>query len=813
MKTTKKADIWENRERNLIQEEQVEALLQQLTLEEKIGMIHGAGLFRTKGVERLGIPPLYMSDGPMGVRAEFADNEWRSVGTTEDFVSYLPCNSAIASTWNRSLAASAGEVLGEETRGRGKDVILAPGINIKRSPLCGRNFEYMSEDSYLIEEMVVPMVQGIQKSDVAACVKHFAANSQETERLWVDTIVEERALREIYFPGFEAAVKKGGALSLMGAYNLLNGEHCCTSKKLLNKLLREEWGFDGAIISDWGGVHDTVLAAESALDIEMDVTYDFDKHHMAEPLFQKIQAGELDESLVDEKVRNVLRLMFRLHMLGEDRKSRKAGCYNTPEHRQAILDIARESVVLLKNEDNLLPLGEKAEIEQETEGKNRENGAERNRDCKDKNGYRRIAVIGQNAAAIHSNGGGSAEIKALYEISPLMGIKKLLGGNTRVCYAPGYYIPGQEQQGNVNWQADSTKHMTEPQAVDSTNHLIEPEGADSANHLKEPMVPNDGQKTGTDARAMQAGNLQQQYRAEALALAAECDTVIFVGGLNHDYDVEGKDRADMKLPYEQDALIEALLQVNPNTIIVLYGGSPVEMPWKDKAKAIVWSYYAGMEGGTAIAEVLFGRVNPSGKLAETFIRSEKQCPAHTIGTFGREDVVEYKEGVMVGYRYYDTEQTEVNFCFGHGLSYSTFTYTDLEIAPVVASDISQSGAEEGTVFTGYCVSAVVKNTGARAAREVVQLYIAPKGDFVSGESLASSGAETAQASRPCHELRGFEKLMLQPGEEQRVSFLLDARAFSYYDEAAAGFVVGHGVYEIQIGASSRDIRLRGEVEL
>ena len=317
----------------------------------------------------------------------------------------------------------------------------------------------------------------------------------------------------------------------------------------------------------------------------------------------------------------------------------------------------------------------------------------------------------------------------------------------------------------------------------------------------------------------------------------------------------------MKLPYAQDALIEELLQVNPDTVIVLYGGSPVEMPWKDKAKAILWSYYAGMEGGTAIAEILFGRVNPSGKLAETFICSEQQCPAHTIGTFGREDVVEYKEDVMVGYRYYDTEQTEVNFCFGHGLSYSTFAYADLEITPAVPSELPLSGAmaigagqleaeqidaekgsacqEEEDGFPIYRISAVVKNTGTRAAKEVVQLYIAPNGVFVSGESPlsgrnpVSSGAETPQAietddafipemsvsgtparvSRPGHELRGFEKLKLQPGEEQRVSFLLDKRAFSYYDETAAGFTVCPGTYEIQLGASSRDIRLRGEVEL
>lgn len=710
----------------------IEELLGQLTLEEKIGMIHGAGLFRTEGVERLDIPPLYMSDGPMGVRAEFADNEWRSVGTTEDFVSYMPCNSAIASTWNPEIAKLAGEVLGEEARGRGKDVILAPGINIKRSPLCGRNFEYMSEDPRLVEELAVPMIQGIQKYDVAACVKHFAANSQETERLWVDTIVDRRTLEEIYFPGFKAAVEKGGVFSLMGAYNLLNGEHCCTSKSLLNQILREEWDFDGMIVSDWGGVHDTKLAAESALDIEMDVTYAFDKHNMAQPLLEKIQTGEISEECVDEKIRNILRMMLRLNMIGENKEHRKAGAYNTEGHRRILLNSARESVILLKNEEALLPLDEKK--------------------------VKSIAVIGQNAAAIHSNGGGSAEIKALYEISPLMGIKKLLGGNHKVCYAPGYVIPGKDNKSDINWQADSTKHLDEERT-----------------------------QTAEEQNSKQTKQ-EAEYREEALRLAAECDTVIFVGGLDHDYDLEGQDRADMKLPYGQDKLLEALLEVNPNVITVIYAGSPVEMPWADKAKAIVWSYYAGMEGGTAIAEVLFGRVNPSGKLAETLIQKSEQCPAHTIGTYAKKDKVEYKEGVMVGYRYYDTQNTPVHFCFGHGLSYTSFAYSDLDVSLL---STKRENKVCRAVFT-------VKNTGEREGSEAVQLYIKPV---------------NSQKNRPMHELKAFTKVFLKPGEEKRVEMTLDSRDFTYYDMERQELVVEACEYEIEIGASSRDIRLFKSITL
>ena len=696
-------------------EQYIEELLPLLTLEEKIGMIHGATLFRTAGVERLDIPPLTMSDGPMGVRAEFADDEWRNVGNTDDFVSYLPCNSAVASTWNRKLAEKCGSVLGEEARGRGKDVILAPGINIKRSPLCGRNFEYMSEDPYLIEELVVPMVKGIQKHDVAACVKHFAANSQETERLWVDTIVDERTLQEIYYPGFKAAVEKGGIFSLMGAYNRLNGEHCSTGKNLLNRVLREEWGFDGMIVSDWGGVHDTVLAAESGLDIEMDVTYDFDHHFLAQPLLEKVRSGELSESLIDKKVRNILRLMLRLKMIGPAKGTRSAGAYNTEQHRTDARSVAEESIILLKNENAVLPLNPEK--------------------------VKKVAVIGANAVTTHSNGGGSAEIKALYEITPLMGIKKLLGGNAQVSYAPGYVVPASGGRPEISWQAESTKSKAE----------------------REPV-----QEYVSDAAALE----------EAVQLARGSDAVIFVGGLNHDYDVEGLDRRDMKLPYGQDAVIEALLEARPDTVVVMYAGSPVEMSWLDRAQSLVWSYYAGMEGGTALADVLFGRVNPSGKLAETFIRSLDQCPAVQGKIFGLPDRVVYEEGVMVGYRQYDTEMTDVNFCFGHGLSYASFAYSDISI-------IDQT------------VSVTVTNIGNMEGKETVQLYVAPleKGDLI----------------RPAHQLRMFEKISLMPGESKAVAFQLTDRDFSSYDVEKKSFAVIPGEYEIQIGASSRDIRLKAVV--
>lgn len=698
-------------------EQYIEELLSRLTLEEKIGMIHGAGLFRTAAVERLGIPSLRMSDGPMGVREEFADDEWRGVGETGDLVTYLPCNSALASTWNRELAEKAGRVLGREARGRGKDVILAPGINIKRSPLCGRNFEYMSEDPYLTGEIAAPMIRGVQSQDVASCVKHFAANCQEDHRLRVDIQADRRTLEEIYFPGFREAVEKGGVFSLMGAYNRLNGQFCCTSQWLLNGVLRQEWGFDGMIVSDWGGVHDTADAALSGLDMEMDVTYDFDGHYMAKALLERVRSGEIPQACIDEKIRNILRLMLRLKMIGPARKTRSAGTYSAPEHAKDALAVAEESIVLLKNQDGILPL--------------------------DPEKLKTVAVIGANAVALHAFGGGSAQIKALYEVSPLLGIQKLLGGNVRVRYAPGYVIPEGRHRDEITWQATSTQDVPE----------ISP---------------------------LEQAALDEKRLEEALALARESDAVIFVGGLNHDYDVEGLDRRDMKLPYNQDQVLSALLGERPDTVVAMYAGSPVEMPWLDRAKALVWSYYAGMEGGTALARVLFGGVNPSGRLAETFLRDLTPCPAKPGVNYGLADTVALDEGVMVGYRKYDTAGDPVNFCFGHGLSYTEFTYSGLRLR-------------------NNSVTVNITNTGRVSGKETVQLYIAP--------------LEDCGLVRPVHQLRGFQKLTLAPGETKEAVFPLTDRDFACYDEARAAFLPIPGAYEIQLGASSRDIRLTAPIQI
>ena len=717
-------------------EKQIEDLLGQLTLDEKIGMVHGAGLFRTEGVERLGIPPLKSSDGPMGVRNEFDNAHWITVGTTDDYVSYLPSNSALAATWNKERAKEAGRVLGEETRGRGKDVILAPGINIKRDPLCGRNFEYMSEDPKLVEELAVPLIEGIQENDVAACVKHFAANSQETDRLWVDTVVDERTLREIYLPGFEAAVKKADTYSLMGAYNLLNGAHCCENKVLLDQILRKEWGYDGTVISDWGGVHKTKEAAECSLDVEMSITDNFDEYALADPLREAVKKGEVSESSIDEKVRNILRMMFRLKMIGEQTLERKAGAYNTPEHRQTILETARESVVILKNKNGRLPIK--------------------------KEGLKKIAVIGCNAEQIHSNGGGSAEIKALYEISPLMGMKMTLGGNTEVVFARGYYIPEREPEGEANWQEASLEDQKSEEYKAKIREKEEWEKQREAeNALK-----------------------RKELLEEAVKLAASCEEVIFVGGLDHEFDIEGRDRPDMKLPYGQEELIEALLNANPNTVLAFVAGSPIEMNrFRDKAKAIVWCYYAGMESGKALAEVLFGKINPSGKLPETFAMKYEDCVTAKNGEFGKEGRVEFKEGIYVGYRYFEKEKIEPAFCFGHGLSYTEFAYKDMEVSV-------QGKTAEVTVS--------VQNTGKLAGAETVQVYVADK---------------EASVDRPIKELKGFSKVFLEPGEIRKVTVSLAERDFAFYDTDQKEFVAEAGEFEILAGASAADIRLKQTIAI
>ncbi|MDE7248226.1 MAG: glycoside hydrolase family 3 C-terminal domain-containing protein, partial [Lachnospiraceae bacterium] len=664
----------------------------------------------------------------------------------DDMVSYLPSNSALASTWNIDLARDMGHVLGAEARGRGKDVILAPGINIKRDPLCGRNFEYMTEDPRLAASLVVPFVKGVQENDVAACVKHFAANVQETDRLMVDEEIDDRTLYELYLPAFKAAVQEGKAYSIMGAYNKINGYHCCENKRLLDEILRNEWGFDGAVISDWGGVHKTKEAAECSMDLEMSVYSDFDEYKLANPLKELIQKGEISEDAVDAKVRNLLRLMYRLKMIGPKKDSRKTGVYNAPAHREMILKTAEESMILLKNEKHILPLDAKT--------------------------IRKLTVIGANAARVHSNGGGSAEIKALYEICPLAGLKMYLGGNVKIKYVEGYFVP-EETKTAMNWQANSLEEM-ESQAI---GQLIRTDDEEN----------NRGHRKGEEERLAriekEKAEIHQKNEklfAQAIEAARDADAVIFVGGMNHMVECEGYDRSDMKLPYEQDMLIEELLKVRKDIVLTFVGGSPVEMPWRDQAQAILWSYYAGMETGNAFARIIFGEVNPSGKLAETFPVKYEDCATAKNGQFGVWGKIALEEGLYCGYRYYDRQRIKPAFCFGHGLSYTNFEYSGLTLK-------AEKGKNIKLTFS-------VKNTGKCAGAEIVQIYIAP---------IAT------QIDRPDKELKAFAKVKLDAGRAKKVSLTLKQEDFAYFDEQLHKFIADAGDYEILVGASCEDIRLRG----
>ncbi len=694
-------------------------LLSKLTLDEKIAIVHAAGLFKSGDAPRVGIPPFKMDDGPMGVRAELHNDNWAPLYNTRDYVTYLPSGSALASTWNPDLARATGEVLGAEARGRGKDVILGPSINIKRSPLCGRNFEYMSEDPVLTAAQGVAYIQGVQKSDVAACAKHYAANSQETDRLDVDETISERALREIYLPAFEAAVKEGGVLSIMGAYNLVNGEQCCESKKLLDDILRGEYGFEGFVVSDWSAVKRTKESAEVGLDVEMSVTSNFDEYYFAQPLKKAVEAGEVNESDLDKKVLNVLAVMDALHMLGDDRKNRKAGSYATLDHARTALDVARESIVLLKNECNLLPL--------------------------DEHTINKLLIVGANADRIHSNGGGSAVIKALHEVSPLLGLNGTLGGNVEIEYVEGY--AAQQVNQDESWQEESLENSTGSNANDAEH-----------------------------ARA-----LRDEAVAKAREYAEAGNPVLFIGGLDHEHDLEGRDRTDMRLPYGQDELIEALLDAAPNTVLAFVAGSPIEMPWADKAKAIVWNWYAGCESGTALAEVLLGRVNPSGHLPETFPVTLADEPAHAIGTFGLTGHVDYKEDIYVGYRYFTTKQVPVLFSFGHGLSYTSFEYSDFAVK------------REGEVIR---VTFTAANTGERAGKTVAQVYL---------------GLEGTGEDRPAKELKGFAKVELEAGECREVTIDMPvAKALRYWSNKANAYALAPEA-EVFVGKSVEEVTRIGRV--
>ena len=696
-------------------EARIDDLVSRMTLDEKIALVHANGMFRSGGVQRLGIPYLWTDDGPQGVREEVALTSWTPTGQTDDYATAIPPGSALAATWNPELAEACGRVIGEEACARGKNVILGPGINIVRTPLCGRNYDYYGEDPWLSGRLAVGYIRGMQAAGTVACVKHFAVNNQETDRGRINVEVDERALREIYLPAFEASVREGGALAIMGAYNKLRGEHCCQNAYLLTEILKKEWGFKGSVISDWGGTHDTHEAATKGLDLEMGSRPPYDNAYLGRAFRDGVKDGTYPVSILDDKVRRNLRVLFASGAID----GRNPGSINTPEHLAVALKAAQEAVVLLKNDGSLLPL--------------------------DLTKIKTLAVIGQDAARTYAGGVNSAGVKAFREVTILDGIIARAGSSVNVVYSEGYRQPTVRRA-----SARDAAGVRRMEVMEAT--------ADETRELAD----------------------------RAVLAARNADMVVMVAGLTHQarFDDEGTDRADLSLPGHQAELIARLVEANPRTVVVLVDGAPVVMDaWLPRVPGLLQAWYGGSEAGTALAAVLFGDVNPSGKLPVTFPKALEQTPAFQGGPRsypGVDGVVHYDEGLLVGYRWYDTKKIEPLFPFGFGLSYTSFAYANLKVTPT-----GPASAE---------VTCQVTNTGIRKGAEVVQLYVEDA---------------HARIERPLKELKGFAKVELAPGETKTVKLALTPRSFAYYFSEGHSWKVDAGEFGILVGSSSRDIRLNG----
>ena len=710
-------------------EVRVEDALRRMTLDEKIRVIHAQSKFSSAGVPRLGFPDFWTDDGPHGVRPDVLWDEWEQAGQTNDSCVAFPALTCLAATWNPQLSLIYGESLGEEALYRGKNMILGPGVNIYRTPLNGRNFEYMGEDPWLASRMVVPYIQGMQSKGVAACVKHYALNNDEEYRHQVNVIVSDRALHEIYLPAFKAAITEGKAWGIMGAYNLYKNQHNCHNAILINKILKQDWQFDGVVVSDWGGTHDTDEAVKNGLDLEfgtwtdgltMGATNAYDNYYLAEAYKRLIKEGKYITKELDDKVRRVLRLFYRTTM----NRQRPHGFLCSESHYAAARKIAEEGIVLLKNEGGaVLPINI--------------------------NKVKNILVVGENAVKMMTVGGGSSSLKVQREVSPLDGLKARLKGIAEVDYARGYV-------GDVT-------------------------GA------------YNGVTTGQD---LSESRSEDELIAEAVEKAKKADYVIVFGGLNKsDYqDCEGHDRKDYALPYAQNKLVEALAQVNSRLVFVNISGNAVAMPWIKKVPAVIQGWFIGSEAGNALASVLVGDANPSGKLPFSWMQSLDHYGAHALGAYpgtwrSDEKIIdeEYKEDIFVGYRWADRHKLTPLFPFGHGLSYTTFEYAR-------KSRIEKS-ADDTSLFT---LHTSIKNTGSREGAETVQLYI---------RDVKSS------LPRPVKELKGFQKVTLAPGEQRDITFTIDKSILSYYDDSKGEWVMEPGRFEALVGASACDIKSKVAFEV
>ena len=680
----------------------IDSIISLLSIEEKIKMLYGNGMFTSPGIERMGIPELHYTDGPTGIREELNKNSWNPLKITSDSATFFPTGSALAATWNADLAYTYGTGIGEEAKTRGKDILLAPGVNIIRTPVCGRVFEYFSEDPLLNAKLTVGYIKGVQNSGVAACVKHYAANNQETKRGSVNVIMDERTLREIYLPAFKAAIEEAHVYTIMSAYNKFRGSYCGENDYLLNKILKKEWGFQGFVMSDWGGTHSTVNAALNGLDVEMG-----SRRYFSQPLLDAVKKGQVPVSVIDDKIRRILRVNFFTNSTPFPPAN---SLVSTPEHGKIAYNIALQSIVLLKNSTSLLPLNLKK--------------------------IKSIAVIGDNATHKHASGGFGAGVKTRYEVTPLQGLQSHLGNKVTIKFAQGYKPKFIEEKGKR-------------------------------------FKPTDDQP---DAALIK----------EAVAAARKADVAIIFAGTNHDVETETLDRSTLKLPFGQDELIKAVSAINKKTIVVVVAASAVDLNTTEKSvPTIVWSWYNGSEGGNALADILLGNANPSGKLPLTIPVSLDDSPAHAMKAFPGDSSVTYKEGILVGYRWFDTKNIKPLYCFGYGLSYTKFAYADLQ-----TNKTSYNQADE------IEVSLKVKNTGTRDGLETVQLYVSD---------------EAPKVFKASKELKAFTKVFVAAGQESIAKMKIKVSDLAYFDDNLMKWVVTPGSYKIMAGTSSKDILVSAAV--
>src|SRR5277367_2506532 len=716
-------------------EERVQDLLGRMTVEEKVSLLSGANWMDTVAIPRLGIPSIKMADGPAGIRSWFGPSALTNAANSKfpKFASTaFPSGIAVAATWDPATAQAVGQALGQEVRAIGRDMILGPTVNIQRVPLWGRNFEGYGEDPYLAARIGVGYIKGVQGEGVIATVKHFAANNEEFERHRVDEAIDERTLQEIYFPAFKAAVQEAGVWSVMSAYQKVNGRYCSENPTLLQDVLRKEWGFTGFVISDWGRTYSTDCPGNAGMDIEMpggDVARAWLATEGAkkngnggdwlspEKVLPRIAAGAITKATLDENVSSILRVMFVSGVF--DRAQTAASEIDTPAQRAVARHAAAESMVLLKNSGNLLPL----------------NSAK----------IKTLAVIGPNAAVARTGGGGSSLVRSNYAVTPLDAIKERAGSAIQVSYALGA--------------------------------AIDEEGVSGAGLVENLSAAGGGDKAAAE-----------KLRAEAVAVAANADAVILVVGDNARVESEGFDRKTLDLPPGQDELIAAVVKANHNTVVVFNAGAPVNVSrWVKDVPALLDAWFGGQETGHAVADVLFGDVNPSGKLPFSYVNELKESPVY--GNYPGENLqVKYAEGIYVGYRYFDKHGIAPQFPFGYGLSYTNFGYSDLKIKPAAGSDQAQT----------FEVRLKVRNEGKRAGAEVVELYVH------DGHS---------SVDRPVKELKGFRRVELAPGQSGDVTFTLDRGALSYYSTEKKAWVAEPGKFEVLVGASAADIRVKGALEL